>query len=92
MACAGKDYEARRDLAMPMMLLDTGARREEIAAMRLSGVDFELDVVHVHGKGGRQRALPFGRKTAVALDRYLGPGRGARMPTWTCCGLGSSDP
>jgi hypothetical protein len=43
MACAGKDYEARRDLAILMMLLDTGTRREEIAAMRLSGSDVELD-------------------------------------------------
>jgi site-specific recombinase XerD len=25
----------------------------------------------VVGKGGRERALPFGRKTALALDRYL---------------------
>jgi integrase/recombinase XerC len=25
----------------------------------------------VLGKGGRQRALPLGRKTSVALDRYL---------------------
>jgi integrase len=28
-------------------------------------------VVRVVGKGGRERALPFGRKTALALDRYL---------------------
>jgi integrase len=27
----------------------------------------------VRGKGGRDRALPFGRKTAQALDRYLRP-------------------
>jgi integrase/recombinase XerC len=28
-------------------------------------------VARVIGKGIRERALPFGRKTAVALDRYL---------------------
>jgi site-specific recombinase XerD len=56
---------------MLMVMLDTGARREELTRLRVQDVDFELDVVHVLGKGGRERALPFGRKTAVALDRYL---------------------
>jgi site-specific recombinase XerD len=36
--------------------------------MRLEDLDFEYDVV---GNGRRERALPFGRKTALALDRYL---------------------
>jgi site-specific recombinase XerD len=34
-------------------------------------VDFDLDVLLVLGKGRRERALPFGRKSALALDRYL---------------------
>jgi len=34
-------------------------------------IDWELDAVVVLGKGRRQRACPFGRKTAVALDRYV---------------------
>ena len=29
-ACAGNSYESRRDTALLMLLLDTGARREEI--------------------------------------------------------------
>ncbi len=35
--------------------------------------DLDLDdqVVIVLGKGRRPRAVPFGRKTALALDRYL---------------------
>jgi site-specific recombinase XerD len=69
--CAGKGFEDRRDLAILMLLLDTGARREELAGMRVADIDFELDVIQVLGKGGRYRALPFGRKTAVAIDRYL---------------------
>jgi integrase len=39
--------------------------------MRMADLDLELDVVQVLGKGGHQRALPFGRRTAVAIDRYL---------------------
>jgi site-specific recombinase XerD len=69
--CAGKDFEARRDSALLMMLLDAGPRRSELLGMRLDDLNFEYDVVRVIGKGGRERALPFGRKTAMALDRYL---------------------
>jgi site-specific recombinase XerD len=54
-----------------MFLLDTGARRGELADLQLPDLDLDLDVALVLGKGRRQRALPYGRKTAVALDRYL---------------------
>jgi site-specific recombinase XerD len=70
-ACAGKDFEARRDTAMIMLLLDSGARRAELVGLRVDDVGFEHDVARVIGKGRRERALPFGRKTAVALDRHL---------------------
>jgi integrase len=48
-----------------------GPRRAELLGMRLEDLNFEYDVVRVFGKGGRERALPFGRKTNLALDRYL---------------------
>ena len=53
-----------------MFLLDTGARRGELADLQLTDLDLDLDVAIVPGKGRRERALPYGRKTAVALDRY----------------------
>jgi site-specific recombinase XerC len=70
-ACAGKDFEARRDTAIVMVLVDAGPRLAEVAGMQLGDVDFDYDVVRVIGKGGRERALPFGRNAARALDRYL---------------------
>ena len=66
----GRDFEARRDTAIVMFLLDTGARRGELADLQLTDLDLDLDVAIVPGKGRRERALPYGRKTAVALDRY----------------------
>jgi site-specific recombinase XerD len=39
--------------------------------MRLGDLNFEYDVVVVIGKGGRERALPFGNRTGKALDQYL---------------------
>jgi site-specific recombinase XerD len=70
-ACAGKSFEARRDTALIMLMLDTGARRAEMVGLRLTDVDLNLDVLLVLGKGRRERTLPFGRKAGQALDRYL---------------------
>lgn len=67
----GKDFVSRRDAAIIRLLLDTGARRGEIAGLRLADVDLDQDVVHVVGKGSRPRALPFGQATGLALGRWL---------------------
>ncbi len=69
--CAGRDFESRRDTALILLLLDAGPRRAEVAAMQLEDMDFGYNVVWVRGKGGRDRAVPFGRKAAQALDRYM---------------------
>src|ERR671931_336317 len=61
-ACAGKDFVSRRDMAIIMLLLDSGARRSELLGLRVTDVNFEYDVIQVFGKGGRQRVVPFGRK------------------------------
>lgn len=70
-ACEGKGFEERRDTALIRTLLDTGARLSEVAGLAVDDVDFTHDVILVVGKGRRPRACPFGRKTALALDRYL---------------------
>jgi site-specific recombinase XerD len=70
-ACAGTSFEARRDTALIMLLLDTGARRDEMIGLTLDDLDLDLDVLVVLGKGRRERSLPFGHKAGEALDRYL---------------------
>jgi integrase/recombinase XerC len=70
-ACAGRGFDARRDTAIIMLLLDTGARRAELADLQIAHVDLNLDVLLVLGKGRRERALPFGHKAGEALERYL---------------------
>jgi integrase/recombinase XerC len=47
--CAGKSFEARRDTAMIVFLIDTGARRGEIADLRVTDLDFDLDVARGWG-------------------------------------------
>jgi site-specific recombinase XerD len=70
-ACASNTFEGRRDTALLMLLLDTGARRAEMVGLKLTDVDLDLGVLLVLGKGRRERTLPFGRKAGQALDRYL---------------------
>jgi integrase len=69
--CEGRDFPARRDTALIRVFADTGARRAEVAGMRLDDLHLDDQVVLVVGKGRRPRGLAFGRRTALALDRYL---------------------
>jgi integrase len=70
-ACDGRDFAARRDTAIIRLLIDTGLRRGECAGIMLDDLDLDDQVVTVLGKGRRPRVLAYGRKTALALDRYL---------------------
>jgi site-specific recombinase XerD len=70
-ACKGTGYQERRDTAIIMMFLDTGARLSELTERTQEKLDLDLMVLHVLGKGGRERPAPFGRATALAMDRYL---------------------
>jgi site-specific recombinase XerD len=70
-ACGGSTFTDRRDMAMIALFIDTGCRRGEIAGLLVRDLDMDLNVAHVTGKGRRERAAPFGRKTALLLDRYL---------------------
>jgi integrase/recombinase XerC len=79
--CEGRDFTSRRDTAIILLLVDTGMRRAECVGMTLDDVDLDQRIVWVLGKGRRPRALPIGRKTAQALDRYLrGPRRAPAGP------------
>lgn len=73
----GKELTARRDRALLLVFIDTGARLEEVAGLRLvndderSDIDLDNRLLYVVGKGRRPRALPIGSQTVKALDRYL---------------------
>lgn len=69
--CEGRTFDKRRDTAIIRLLLDTGLRRGELAGLTMDDVDLEGQVLRVMGKGARVRVVPFGRKAARDLDRYL---------------------
>jgi integrase len=43
--CAGKSFEDRRDTALILLLVDVGPRRAELIGLKVSDVDFDLDVL-----------------------------------------------
>jgi site-specific recombinase XerD len=69
--CTAKTFENRRDEAILRLFIDSGMRLSELSGLRVGDVDFDQDVALVLGKGRRERACPFGNKTAVVLERYL---------------------
>lgn len=71
-ACAGKDFDARRDTAIIRLFCEPGSPRvSEMAGLDLDVVDLKRDQIRVHGKGDKHRDIPFGPKTGQSLDRYL---------------------
>jgi len=70
-ACQGTLFRQRRDMAIIRLFVDTGMRLAELSGIQLDDLDREYNVVAVLGKNRRPRLCPFGRKTALAIDRYM---------------------
>ena len=70
-ACAGKEFNDRRDEAMIRLLLDCGLRVSELCALTVEGIDLDQGMALVRGKGNKLRPVYFGARTTRAVDRYL---------------------
>ena len=66
-----------RNRALLELLYSGGLRSSEAVGLDLSDVDFEREVVHVHGKGGKERVVPLGEEAAYRLSLYLRDARPA---------------
>ena len=70
-AC-GKTAISVRDRALVLVLLDTGARCSEVVQLRLEVLDLEGHRLRIlHGKGNKQRVVPFAGHCEGALRAYL---------------------
>ncbi len=88
-ACAGSDMRDRRDEAMLRLMVETGARAGEVAALDLTDVDLTAGTAIVRrGKGGKGRVVPFGPQTARAIDRYVRLRRTHRLASSPALWLG----
>ena len=64
-----------RDRALVELVYSAGLRSAEAVGLDLQDVDFDQELVHVRGKGGKVRTVPLGEEAALRLGRYLRDGR-----------------
>ena len=67
----GEEPLALRNVALVELVYSAGLRSAEAVALDLGDVDFEQELVHVRGKGGKERVVPLGEEAAYRLRIYL---------------------
>jgi len=60
-----------RDRAMLETMYSTGVRVSELVGLNLDDVDFLSEVIHVRGKGKKERICPIGSRALQAIQNYL---------------------
>ena len=68
---------ALRNRALLELVYSAGLRSQETVDLNLADVDFEQELVHVSGKGGKERVVPLGEEAAYWAARYLREARPA---------------
>ena len=84
-SCSEDSPLMQRDRALLELLYATGARVSEAVSLSTEGLERELQVVRLLGKGGKTRLVPLGGRAQEALGIYLSQGRqrlarGERVP------------
>ncbi|NLX05965.1 MAG: tyrosine recombinase XerC [Phycisphaerae bacterium] len=60
-----------RDRAMLETIYSTGVRVSELVSLNVSDVDFLGGMLHIKGKGSRERLTPIGHAAMLAVKKYL---------------------
>jgi site-specific recombinase XerD len=74
-AVEGDEPLALRNRALIELVYSAGLRSAEAVGLDLADVDFEQELVHVRGKGGKERVVPLGEEASYQVARYLRDGR-----------------
>ena len=70
-SCDRRRLVGRRDFAILLLLARLGLRAGEVAAITLDDIDWRAGMLLVHGKGGREDALPLPTDVGEAIVSYL---------------------
>lgn len=60
-----------RDRAIMETLYSTGVRVSELVALNMDDVDFLGEVVHIRGKGKKERIVPIGTSALQVIQHYM---------------------
>jgi integrase/recombinase XerD len=78
-APSGASWQDQRDRALLEVLYATGARVSEACGLFTDGLEPNLRVLRLFGKGSKMRLVPIGERAREALTRWLEHGR-RRVP------------
>lgn len=70
-SCDRRRLVGRRDFAILLLLTRLGLRAGEVAAITLDDIDWRAGMLLIHGKGGREDALPLPTDVGEAIVSYL---------------------
>ena len=71
----GDEPTTLRDRALLEVMYACGLRASETIGLELADVDLHEGFLRAHGKGGKERIVPLGRKAIAAIESYLRGGR-----------------
>jgi len=66
------EWLGARDRAIMETLYSTGIRVSEVVGLNMEDIDFLGEVIHVRGKGKKERIAPIGASALQAIQHYLG--------------------
>ncbi|MGY3778134.1 tyrosine recombinase XerC [Isobaculum melis] len=78
-AAQGDSMLDKRNIALIEVLYATGIRVSECTSLKMQDIDQELGVLLIHGKGNKERYVPFGQFAAAAIENYCRESRGILM-------------
>jgi site-specific recombinase XerD len=70
-ALGGEGPLAVRNRSLVELVYSAGLRSQEAVDLDLADVDFDQELVHVRGKGGKERVVPLGEEASHRLAVYL---------------------
>ena len=68
---SNSEWQALRNRSIILLMLDSGARLNEICTLKSSNFHPEQHLMKVNGKGNKERIVPFGACTASIIRDYL---------------------
>lgn len=90
--CKGREFEARRDLAVLMVFADTGSRLGEVHGLRVDDWNREHRTLVVTGKGNKTRVVAIGDRTQDTLAKYVRSRRSHKNASSPALWLGKYGP
>ncbi len=83
-AIKGDEFYVQRTKSMILLMWDTAIRLNETVSITLEDIDYRKNSIHIIGKGEKDRFVPIGHKSKLAILKYLEI-RGVNQSEWLFC-------